>query len=161
MICAVRANMAASPLTGPYALCAVRVPRAGASHSASFRLHLAVKTLAVPVGVPVIKVPRGLPPPRHFPLRFPFSAESARSWRSAPCLAHLKKSPAGGPDRACCSSLHELNAYGERLASGSRAAAAASSKRSPKTSSPKTSIWTGRPIWSFWLSSELTQTTAV
>ena len=31
---------------------AVRVPRTGASHSASFRLHMAVKTLAVPVGVP-------------------------------------------------------------------------------------------------------------
>lgn len=49
---AVRANYAASTLAGPCASYAVRVPRAGASHSASFRLHLAVKTLAVPVGVP-------------------------------------------------------------------------------------------------------------
>ena len=38
------------------------------------RHHVAV---AVRLGVPVIKVPRGLAPPRHFPIRFRVSVDSA------------------------------------------------------------------------------------
>ena len=50
---------------------AVRVPQAGSLLTASFRFHLAVDTLAVRLEVPVIKALRGLPPPSHFPGRFP------------------------------------------------------------------------------------------
>ena len=49
------------------------------------RHHVAV---AVRLGVPVIKVPRGLAPPRHFPIRFRVSVDSAsqgaarHAWRT-------------------------------------------------------------------------------
>jgi len=38
---------------------------------ASFRLRLATDALAVRLEVPVITASRGLPPPSHFPVRFP------------------------------------------------------------------------------------------
>src|SRR5687768_9053523 len=44
---------------------AVRVPRAGALLTASFRPRLAAAALAVRLGVPVTKAPRGLAPPSH------------------------------------------------------------------------------------------------
>src|SRR5687767_730400 len=44
---------------------AVRVPRAGALLTASFRPRLAAPALAVRLGVPVTKAPRGLAPPSH------------------------------------------------------------------------------------------------
>ena len=73
-------------------LYALRVPRAGALPAASFRLRLAADALAVRLAVPVIRARRGLPPPSHFPIRFPSSVDSSRrhAWRCAPCLAHEK-----------------------------------------------------------------------
>jgi hypothetical protein len=44
---------------------ALRVPRAGGLPAASFRPRLAAEALAVQLTVPVIRVRRGLPPPRR------------------------------------------------------------------------------------------------
>ena len=49
--------------------------------------------VAVRLGVPVIKVPRGLAPPSHFPNRFRYRL-TAPVRRCAPCLAHTTKKPA-------------------------------------------------------------------
>jgi hypothetical protein len=56
---------------------AVRVPRGGSLPSASFRSHLTVSTLAVRLGVPVIKASKGLSPSSHFPGRFRLPVDSA------------------------------------------------------------------------------------
>ena len=68
---------------------AVRVPRARRLPSASFRFHLAVDTLAVRLGVPVIRVSKGLSPSSHFPAGFRLPVASARqgatrhAWRTS------------------------------------------------------------------------------
>ena len=67
---------------------AVRVPRARRLPSASFRFHLAVDTLAVRLGVPVIRASKGLSPSSHFPAGFRLPVASARqgatrhAWRT-------------------------------------------------------------------------------
>ena len=68
---------------------AVRVPRARRLPSASFRFHLAVDTLAVRLGVPVIRASKGLSPSSHFPAGFRLPVASARqgatrhAWRTS------------------------------------------------------------------------------
>lgn len=56
---------------------AIRVPRVGSLPSASFSSHLTVSTLAVRLGVPVIKVSKGLSPSSHFPVGFRLPVDSA------------------------------------------------------------------------------------
>jgi len=56
---------------------AIRVPRVRNLPSASFRSHLAVGTLAVRLGVPVIKASKGLAPSSHFPVGFHLPVTSA------------------------------------------------------------------------------------
>ena len=55
---------------------AVRVPRAGSLPAASFRFHLTVDTLAVQLGVPVIKASTGTYT-RQVTSRFAFATRSA------------------------------------------------------------------------------------
>ena len=68
---------------------AIRVPRVRISPSASFRSHLTMGTLAVRLGVPVIKASKGLAPSRHFPVGFRLPVDSARqgaarhAWRTS------------------------------------------------------------------------------
>ncbi len=61
---------------------AVRVPRAGSLLTASFRFHLAVDTLAVRLGVPVIKAATGTST-RQVTSRFAFANRSAASGHDA------------------------------------------------------------------------------
>ena len=61
---------------------AVRVPRAGSLPSASFRFHLAMDTLAVQLGVPVIKASTGTST-RQVASRFAFATRSAASGHDA------------------------------------------------------------------------------
>lgn len=83
MTYAVWTSCAASPLSGPCASYAIRVPRAGAAHSTSFRLRLTAETLVVPVGVPGHRGLRGvLHPSGHILLRFPSAVRSARQGAS-------------------------------------------------------------------------------
>jgi hypothetical protein len=56
---------------------AVRVPRVGSLPPDSFRSHLAMGPLAVRLGVPVIKVSKGLAPSSHFPVGFRLPVDSA------------------------------------------------------------------------------------
>ena len=56
---------------------AIRVPRVGSLPPAAFRSHLAMGTLAVRLGVPVIKVSKGLAPSSHFPVGFRLPVASA------------------------------------------------------------------------------------
>ena len=68
---------------------AIRVPRVRISPSASFRSHLTMGTLAVRLGVPVIKASKGLAPSSHFPVGFRLPVDSARqgaarhAWRTS------------------------------------------------------------------------------
>ena len=68
---------------------AIRVPRVRILPSASFRSHLTMGTLAVRLGVPVIKASKGLAPSRHFPVGFRLPVDSARqgaarhAWRTS------------------------------------------------------------------------------
>jgi hypothetical protein len=59
---------------------AIRVPQAGSLLSASFPRHLAVVAVAVRLGVPITRVPRGLSPPSHFPVRFRSPVIQRPSW---------------------------------------------------------------------------------
>ncbi len=74
---------------------AVRVPRVGRLPSASFGFHLAVDTLAVRLGVPVITASKGLSPASHFPVGFRLPVASARqgatrhAWRTSGSRATL------------------------------------------------------------------------
>ncbi len=68
---------------------AIRVPRVRSLPTASFRSHLAVDTLAVRLGVPVIKASKGLSPSSHFPVGFRLPVASAshgatrHAWRTS------------------------------------------------------------------------------
>ena len=68
---------------------AIRVPRVRILPSASFRSHLTMGTLAVRLGVPVIKASKGLAPSSHFPVGFRLPVDSARqgaarhAWRTS------------------------------------------------------------------------------
>ena len=68
---------------------AIRVPRVRILPSASFKSHLTMGTLAVRLGVPVIKASKGLAPSRHFPVGFRLPVDSARqgaarhAWRTS------------------------------------------------------------------------------
>ena len=68
---------------------AIRVPRVRILPSASFRSHLTMGTLAVRLGVPVIKASKGLAPSRHFPVGFRLPVDRARqgaarhAWRTS------------------------------------------------------------------------------
>ena len=68
---------------------AIRVPRVRLLPSASFRSHLTMGTLAVRLGVPVIKASKGLAPSSHFPVGFRLPVDSARqgaarhAWRTS------------------------------------------------------------------------------
>jgi hypothetical protein len=79
---------------------AVRVPRVRSLLTASFRSHLTVDTLAVRLGVPVIKVSKGLSPPSHFPVGFRLPVASAihgaarHAWRTSGSRAGLTARPA-------------------------------------------------------------------
>ena len=57
---------------------AIRVPRVRILPSASFRSHLTMGTLAVRLGVPVIKASKGLAPSSHFRVGFRLPVDSAR-----------------------------------------------------------------------------------
>jgi hypothetical protein len=81
------------PPTLPHPRCdashAVRVPRVGRLPAASFRSHLTMGTLAVRLGVPVIKASKGLAPSSHFPVGFRLPVASAchgaarHAWRTS------------------------------------------------------------------------------
>ena len=68
---------------------AIRVPRVRLLPSASFRSHLTMGTLAVRLGVPVIKASKGLAPSSHFPVGVRLPVDSARqgaarhAWRTS------------------------------------------------------------------------------
>ncbi len=68
---------------------AIRVPRVRMLPSASFRSHLTMGTLAVRLGVPVIKASKGLAPSSHFPVGVRLPVDSARqgaarhAWRTS------------------------------------------------------------------------------
>ena len=68
---------------------AIRVPRVRILPSASFRSHLTMGTLAVRLGVPVIKASKGLAPSSHFPVGVRLPVDSARqgaarhAWRTS------------------------------------------------------------------------------
>ena len=63
---------------------AIRVPRVRILPSASFRSHLTMGTLAVRLGVPVIKASKGLAPSSHFPVGFRLPVDSARQGAARP-----------------------------------------------------------------------------
>ena len=98
---------------------AVRVPRVGRLPPASFRSHLAVGTLAVRLGVPVIKASKGLSPSSHFPVGFRLPVASARqgatrhAWRTS---GSRELSPAPGPlrTRTCDSRRIRLKQFASR-----------------------------------------------
>ena len=85
---------------------AIRVPRVRILPSASFRSHLTMGTLAVRLGVPVIKASKGLAPSSHFPVGFRLPVDSARqgaarhAWRTSGRPGSLLTLAPGGGDLA-------------------------------------------------------------
>ena len=83
---------------------AIRVPRVRILPSASFRSHLTMGTLAVRLGVPVIKASKGLAPSSHFPVGFRLPVDSARqgaarhAWRT---LGRREGYPSRPPTPPC------------------------------------------------------------
>ena len=67
---------------------AIRVPRVRILPSASFRSHLTMGTLAVRLGVPVIKASKGLAPSSHFPVGFRLPVDSARQGAALRAVAY-------------------------------------------------------------------------
>ena len=139
---------------------AIRVPRVGSLPPASFRSHLTMGTLAVRLGVPVIKASKGLSPSSHFPVGFRLPVDSAvMALRAMPGARRGRN--AGYPAPPAQIPACGITAPGSCLGSDAEASLRAASRTLPRSLDapfgrcvPHAVAWSGFPLATGFLSTD-------